>query len=151
MSADRMPITRGIAPLADIPDGECRDGGPEFVIRGEGGGRPQSPRGFSYGWGDGGGYWGGGQHGSFGFSTLEPPGSTVADRAYTCKRVEPGDPPCIGVGDSYEKLVLACSHHRAGVMVALADTATRFVGESIDLVVWRGMATRAGGEVVALD
>jgi hypothetical protein len=35
MSADRMPISRGIAPLADIPDGECRDGGPELVIRGE--------------------------------------------------------------------------------------------------------------------
>jgi hypothetical protein len=24
MSADRMPIGRGIAPLADIPVGECR-------------------------------------------------------------------------------------------------------------------------------
>ena len=35
MSADRMRISRGIAPLADIPDGECRDGGPELVIRGE--------------------------------------------------------------------------------------------------------------------
>ena len=35
MSADRMPISRGIAPLADIPDGERRDGGPELVIRGE--------------------------------------------------------------------------------------------------------------------
>jgi len=27
MSADRMPTGRGISPLADIPDGECRDGG----------------------------------------------------------------------------------------------------------------------------
>ncbi len=35
MSADRMPIGRGISSLADIPDGECRDGGPELVIRGE--------------------------------------------------------------------------------------------------------------------
>jgi len=30
-----MPITRGIAPLADIPDREGGDGGPELVIRGE--------------------------------------------------------------------------------------------------------------------
>jgi hypothetical protein len=30
-----MPISRGIAPLADIPDGNCRDGAPELVIRGE--------------------------------------------------------------------------------------------------------------------
>ena len=35
MSADRMPTIRGIAPLADIPDRESGDGGPELVIRGE--------------------------------------------------------------------------------------------------------------------
>jgi len=35
MSADRMPTSRGITRLADIPDGERRDGGPELVIRGE--------------------------------------------------------------------------------------------------------------------
>jgi hypothetical protein len=35
MSADRIPASRGIAPLGDVPDGECRDGGPEPVIRGE--------------------------------------------------------------------------------------------------------------------
>ena len=35
MSADRTPISRGIAPLADIRDGEGRDGRPELVIRGE--------------------------------------------------------------------------------------------------------------------
>ncbi len=35
MSADRMPISRGIAPLADIPDREGGDGGPELVMRGE--------------------------------------------------------------------------------------------------------------------
>ena len=123
----------------------------EVKIRGEGGSRPSSSRGFSYGWGDGGGYWGAGQHASFCFSTREPPNSTVADRAYTCKRVEPGDPPCIGVGDSYEKLVLARSHHVAGVNVALADSAIRFVSDGIALNVWQGMATRAGGETVSLD
>lgn len=31
--ADRIPIGRGIAPLADIPDREGGDGGPELVIR----------------------------------------------------------------------------------------------------------------------
>jgi hypothetical protein len=35
MSADRMPVSRGITRLADIRDGEGRDGGPELVIRGE--------------------------------------------------------------------------------------------------------------------
>ena len=35
MSAERMPISRGVTRLAYIPDGERRDGGPELVIRGE--------------------------------------------------------------------------------------------------------------------
>jgi hypothetical protein len=35
MSTDRIPISRGIAPLADIPDGDGRDGRPELVIRGK--------------------------------------------------------------------------------------------------------------------
>jgi hypothetical protein len=35
MSADGMPTGRGITRLADIPDGQRRDGGPELVTRGE--------------------------------------------------------------------------------------------------------------------
>jgi hypothetical protein len=35
MPADRMPPSRGVTQLTDIPDGERRDGGPELVIRGE--------------------------------------------------------------------------------------------------------------------
>ena len=31
----RMPARRGLLPLADVPDRERRDGGPELVIRGE--------------------------------------------------------------------------------------------------------------------
>jgi hypothetical protein len=35
MSADRMPIGRGITPLGDVPGGKCRDGPPLPVIRGK--------------------------------------------------------------------------------------------------------------------
>ena len=35
MSADRMPISRGLAPLANVADREGGDGEPELVIRGE--------------------------------------------------------------------------------------------------------------------
>jgi hypothetical protein len=35
MLASRMSASRGIAPLANIPDGECRDGPPELVVGGE--------------------------------------------------------------------------------------------------------------------
>ena len=30
---DRVPTGRGIEPLSNVPDGECRDGGPELLIR----------------------------------------------------------------------------------------------------------------------
>jgi prepilin-type N-terminal cleavage/methylation domain-containing protein len=123
----------------------------EVKIRGTGGGRPTSEEGFGNAWGDGGAYWGGGQHGSFGFTTMESPNSTVSDRIFLCKRVDPGDPPCIDVGDSLQKIILARSHHVAGVNVAFADSATRFVSDAVAPLVWRGLATRAGGEPVSLE
>jgi prepilin-type N-terminal cleavage/methylation domain-containing protein len=39
------------------------------------------------------------------------------------------------------------SNFASGVNTAFADGSTRFVGNSIDLAVWRAMATRAGGEI----
>lgn len=40
------------------------------------------------------------------------------------------------------------SSHAGGVNVALADGSVRLVSDSIDLGIWRGLATRAGGEVL---
>ncbi|MGE0378542.1 MAG: DUF1559 domain-containing protein, partial [Planctomycetaceae bacterium] len=45
-------------------------------------------------------------------------------------------------------LVSARSAHPGGVQTALCDGSARFVGENIDLVIWRALATRAGGEVI---
>ncbi len=42
----------------------------------------------------------------------------------------------------------ARSRHSGGVNVGLADGSVRFVANSIDLVTWRALATRAGGEPV---
>jgi prepilin-type N-terminal cleavage/methylation domain-containing protein/prepilin-type processing-associated H-X9-DG protein len=42
----------------------------------------------------------------------------------------------------------ARSRHNGGVNLALCDGSVRFVGDSIDLAVWRGLATRAGGEAL---
>ncbi len=41
----------------------------------------------------------------------------------------------------------ARSRHTGGVNVALGDGSIRFVRDSVDAVVWRGVGTRAGGEV----
>lgn len=42
----------------------------------------------------------------------------------------------------------ARSNHTGGVQIALCDGSVRFASDSIDLAIWRGIATRAGGEVV---
>lgn len=44
----------------------------------------------------------------------------------------------------------ARSFHPGGVHVLFADGAVRFVGDSIDLAVWRGLCTRRGKEALSL-
>ena len=43
----------------------------------------------------------------------------------------------------------ARSAHTGGVQVALVDGSVRFVSENLDLTIWRGIATRDGGEVIS--
>ena len=45
-------------------------------------------------------------------------------------------------------MATARSWHPGGVNLLLGDGSTRFVGETIDLSVWRGLGTRNGGELV---
>jgi len=101
------------------------------------------------GWGDAGGYWGGGQHSSFGFSARDTPNSTVADRVFECKTTTDPKAPCVSVGDAFEKINHARSYHAAGVNAALADGSTHFFADTIDLAVWRGLSTIAGRETVS--
>ncbi len=46
-------------------------------------------------------------------------------------------------------LLSARSMHSGGVNVALGDGSVRFVGDAIDLALYRALFTRAGGEVVS--
>jgi prepilin-type processing-associated H-X9-DG protein len=41
------------------------------------------------------------------------------------------------------------SYHPGGVNILLMDGSVRFVSQTIELVTWRALGTRAGGEVVA--
>jgi hypothetical protein len=45
-------------------------------------------------------------------------------------------------------LVSARSAHVGGVQAALCDGSARFINETIDLALWRALATRGGNEVV---
>lgn len=46
-------------------------------------------------------------------------------------------------------IVSARSMHPGGAQVTMGDGSTRFVTESIDVLLWRALGTRAGGEVVS--
>lgn len=65
-----------------------------------------------------------------GFSAALPPNAKVPDSS------------AHGIG-----WLSARSFFPGGVNAAYADGSTRFVTDAIDLTVWRGMATRAGGEI----
>lgn len=48
-------------------------------------------------------------------------------------------------------LVGARSNHPGGVNVGMADGSVRYVKHTISSAVWRGLGTRAGGEIVSFD
>ncbi len=119
---------------------DCNDGTSntlmvsEGIIRGSRGGS----------WGGLGGYWGGAPHGSYGFSTGEPPNTTVPDRVYSCKSTTFPRAPCEnGNADGLPgRYNFARSYHTGGVNVALVDGSIRFVTESIDRDTWRNLGNR---------
>ncbi len=117
----------------------------EVIIRG---GSVSGPNGIS--WGAGGGYWGGGRGGGFGFTTLEVPNTSLPDEIYACKDVNFPRSPCSPQTNYTAPRIYARSYHTGGVQAVLADGSTKFVSENIDLVTWRAMGTRQGGEVVEI-
>jgi len=68
--------------------------------------------------------------------------------------VLPADSPLIGhqSADASQCVAAARSNHTGGiVIVGMVDGSVHAIsGDTIDLTVWRAMATRAGGENVAL-
>ncbi len=105
------------------------------------------------GWGELGGYWGGGPHGAYAFSSAETPNTSVPDRVYSCKQsttgtqywiTAPGRAPCENgnTGGMSTRWNFARSYHPGGVNMTLLDASTRFVNDSIDRTVWRNLGSR---------
>jgi len=46
-------------------------------------------------------------------------------------------------------MTTAQSTHVGGVMMAMCDGSVRFVADSIDLPIWRGLGTKSGAEIVS--
>ena len=99
------------------------------------------------GWGGAGGYWGGGNHGAYGFTSLETPNTTVADQVYSCKSTTWPGAPCTSIGGGSALRNFTRSYHVGGSHVAMVDGATRFISENVDIDVWRAAGSRADEEV----
>ena len=53
-----------------------------------------------------------------------------------------------GFNTTGEATMPASSRHTGGVHLMLCDGSVRFVSENIDRILWRGVGTRAGGEII---
>lgn len=117
----------------------CTDGTSNTLLASEG-----ISRGTGSSWGGLGGYWGGAPHGSFGFSSAEPPNTMVPDRVYSCLSTTFPKAPCENgnAGGLAGRWNFARSMHPGGVQVALCDGSVRFVSESIQRLTWRSLGNR---------
>ncbi len=73
-------------------------------------------------------------------------GAKVATAFYVA---EPPNPRLTDCATHVAGVLSARSLHPGGVNVAMADGSVRFVGQGIDIGVWRALGTRAGGEVIS--
>lgn len=102
-------------------------------------GTGQDLRAFSW-WGDG-----------SSFTTYLPPNSTQPDRIYSasyCNNLPEANLPCDVTTASAPTMFAARSRHPGGVQVALCDGSARFVAETIQIDIWRGLSTTHGQEVL---
>lgn len=98
-------------------------------------------RGFSW-WGD-----------AAGFETSLVPNSREPDilaQVDFCEN-RPPNPPCSYRTPTRVDVYAARSRHPEGVNAALADGSVRFVRDTVDPVVWRGLGSSQGGEVIAAE
>jgi len=83
-------------------------------------------------------------HSGVSFSTRLPPNSNVPDAFNWCSANPVKKAPCISSGSNI--FCLARSMHAAGANTAMADGSVRFVPNTINADIWRGMGSRNGGE-----
>jgi hypothetical protein len=79
------------------------------------------------------------------YSTINTPNSSVPDLA-VCSSASLNEPaPCILTGGG-AVTTAARSYHSGGVMVMMADGATRMVSDSVAGDAWQALGSMAGGE-----
>ncbi|RCS41198.1 DUF1559 domain-containing protein [Bremerella cremea] len=97
-------------------------------------------RGFSW-WGD-----------ASSFTAYLAPNSTEPDRIYSssyCNNLPQLNLPCAVSSTAAPTMFASRSRHPGGVQVTLCDGSTRFVAETIQINIWRSLATTHGKEVIS--
>ncbi len=123
---------------------DITDGTSNTIMGGESITRPGTS-----GWGGAGGYWGGAPHGSFAFTTEEPPNSPLPDTVYACKTTSFAQAPCASTSNSPDRhWNFARSFHVGGAQFILADGSVRFISENINRGTYRALGTKSGGETL---
>ena len=83
--------------------------------------------------------------------TASTPNSSIPDVCYDittwCINAPTRNLPATA-GPNNTQTANARSRHTGGVHVGMSDGAVRFVGENINLTLWRNLATIQGGEVI---
>lgn len=100
------------------------------------------------------GTWSYGAMGSNSFTTLIGPNSAAPDGVWGCRSNPAEGMPCTQIGSSsgitsnQNTFAGARSYHVGGVHGTLGDGSVRFFSQNIDLLVWQGLGTRQGNEIL---
>lgn len=89
------------------------------------------------------------------FETYLAPNSPIPDvpvQAAYCKYPLQNNPPCYGTQTAAQPSMFgARSRHSGGVDTLFGDGSVKFIKNSINLTIWRGISTTQGGEVISAD
>jgi prepilin-type N-terminal cleavage/methylation domain-containing protein len=101
-------------------------------------------------WKDVRGVWSCAAPGASTFLTKTGPNSSMSDTTIGCDSSIPGGDPmkCTENQVNGQIWAAARSGHPGGVVAAMGDGSAKFFLDAIDILVWQGLSTRAGDEVV---
>ncbi len=96
--------------------------------------------------------WGEGKD-AYMYTAATPPNSQIIDQldgTTGCPNSTPAL-PCLASTGSQAEFNAARSYHAGGVNVTFCDGSVKFVKDSVNLITWRAISTKDGGEVVSGD
>lgn len=85
------------------------------------------------------------------FTSQNGPNSVVPDAVWGCRSFPEEGMPCTSSNDFPNLHAAARGYHAGGVQASHCDGSVRFYSDNIDLLIWQGLGSRGGREVVNPD